>query len=691
MPTKEEIYQQIADFNKKSSDPNDLNGISKQDKYFFVDTAIAKVRGEFFNFLLKDSELKANIPKNWKVIDLAFGSGSLTSHLILEADLNPDKIAFNDKNLDEINIDVEAIPNAEIFDFDFLDASKFPKEKFNLVVFNPHVGSTGDNRFKSGLESIDSKYIVNFDGSLEAYLTSESKDTSELKFAINEKNRVIEVTSDKLTNPKILEVLDPIRVFNYYEVRYKSGSSEKWKNKFDYKTVLFRATFDKVFDPKGILAFYGDENIFKTLFSDFNYVSQLCPDSGKILFVATKAISDNKTILYKKAGNNYTEVDSCKEVGVAAEEGDLDEFEREIEEISNEFFQSSADSLTDLVKKPGVIIEPKESYLISDEPLGSLNFPYKNVLLKGVPGTGKSRLIDEWIKNRLGLVNKNHDNVLRINIHSASSNADLMQGIGITSNGGQVEYHEKTGLLMNHLKLACQYPKQPFAIVLEEIQENSLNELIGDLIYLIEEGKRVDLIDYVGKEFESFEAFVNQISEAKSDLEYVRVPYLVKTETKFRKLIFPANLFVFCTSNYRDDKKVVEDNLMRRFDLIEMYPEYTEALFFDNEVKDFLEKLNFGILAEFAAKEIHPDRLIIGHANWLKDKVTDEISFCRALLKAIVEFKDIREIEWSEIKPVLDDISKLPFGLNVNLISQTNYKELIVALQEKAFGDHLNG
>jgi hypothetical protein len=190
-------------------------------------------------------------------------------------------------------------------------------------------------------------------------------------------------------------------------------------------------------------------------------------------------------------------------------------------------------------------------------------------------------------------------------------------------------------------------------------------------------------------EYVNFEEFVEQLTKKNTTIEFVKVPYLVNTETRFRKLIFPKNLFVFCTSNYRDDKKVVEDNLMRRFDLIELYPKY-EGVINNAEVAKFLESLNKEIITGFESREIHPDRLIIGHANWIN--VEEEKGFCRALLKAVVEFKDIREIEWSEFGQILTKITELPFGLDTNqLFKAKNYKELIERLQEKAFGDLLNG
>jgi hypothetical protein len=141
-----------------------------------------------------------------------------------------------------------------------------------------------------------------------------------------------------------------------------------------------------------------------------------------------------------------------------------------------------------------------------------LDFEYKNILFKGVPGTGKSRAVNKIIQNDLGL-SKNDENVLRINIHSASSNSDLMQGIGISSDEkGQVRYAEKQGLILDLIKRATFHPKQPFVLVLEEIQENSLNELIGDLIYLIEEDKRAEL-NADDKHYESYEQLVESVTQ----------------------------------------------------------------------------------------------------------------------------------------------------------------------------------
>ena len=333
--------------------------------------------------------------------------------------------------------------------------------------------------------------------------------------------------------------------------------------------------------------------------------------------------------------------------------------------------------------------------------LGNLSFPYKNLLLKGVPGTGKSQTIENILRNDLKL-NKKSGNVCRINIHSASSNTDLMQGIGIESNDGKIEYKEKQGLIFNHIKKALFAPNQPFVLVLEEIQENSLNELIGDLIYLIEDNKRVtvDTSKFEdGKEYD-YQEFIEEVLKDKQNSHYIEIPYLIDTSTVYRKMVLPSNLYIFCTSNYRDDKKVIEDNLLRRFDVVEIYPQTQEQLgkdiFKSKDISDFLVHLNKEILNKFK-DELHPDRYLVGHANWLE--ITEEESdknkklFYTALLKVLIEFKEIREVDFDAYtKDIIKEVctnenlsNRIKNYIEICNFKYESYKEMIEKLQKKIY------
>lgn len=362
-------------------------------------------------------------------------------------------------------------------------------------------------------------------------------------------------------------------------------------------------------------------------------------------------------------------------------------------------------------KETKVDEEEKEYAKIETEQQGELNTNIPlNFLLKGVPGTGKSRLIDKIIEDDLKIKNK-PENILRVNIHSAITNAELMQGIGISTVKGNILYLEKEGLVLHHIKKAIQHPYQPFVLILEEVQENSLNELIGDLIYLIEEDKRTDLrdvldkakskgIDLGKKTFNDITKLVNFLIE--NDLierkQYTYIPYLVENKTEYRPLIFPKNLYIFCTSNYREDKKIMEDNLLRRFKILELYPK-KEVL--PEQIQDFFETLNNSIL-EVLKEEIHPDRYLIGHAIFLN--INDKKDFSEALIKVITEFKDLKELEFETVKEILkkplelikEKISEggslfdIQEGEIEKLLNAQNYKELIDIIQNMAYEDLLN-
>lgn len=355
------------------------------------------------------------------------------------------------------------------------------------------------------------------------------------------------------------------------------------------------------------------------------------------------------------------------------------------------------------------------TYKFLNSKMGNTNFTYKNILFKGVPGTGKSHTIDHIIKNKIFNQEEENStdyssNILRINIHSASSNADLMQGIGIsTTESNQIEYKEKQGLIFEHIRKACYAPNQAFVLILEEIQENSLNELIGDLIYLIEPSKRAEISKVTGieeKEYD-YQEIIKIYLQKLPTTHFVKIPFLVSTGTEYRQMILPDNLYVFCTSNYRDDKKVIEDNLLRRFDVIEVYPQYREQLgknkkgeyyFKSEDVSKFLESLNQEILKVFTEiREIHPDRFLIGHANWLDITDNDTDGFYKALLKVVIEFKEIREVDFdSGIKKVFsglkfnrNDWLKTSFKLIWTEETQKGYKELVEVLQCEIYDDFL--
>jgi hypothetical protein len=352
--------------------------------------------------------------------------------------------------------------------------------------------------------------------------------------------------------------------------------------------------------------------------------------------------------------------------------------------ISSDHILSAASKLIKVKPNQQSQVENNEKY----------RFPYKNLLLKGVPGTGKSRLIDEIIKNNIfKLENENDDfecysikdmkenNVLRINIHAATNNSELMQGIGVRTNStSQIEYSEKQGLILDHIVKAIFQPALPFVIILEEVQENNLNRLIGDLIFLIEDSRRAkfnkDDNEYIDGYVESDK--VNERVKKKEKGDTVLLPSLIEKNSSMT-LCIPENLYFFCTSNYRDDRKIMEDNLLRRFEVIEVYPDSNGPFTGKNtKVQKFFEELNKNIVKQFSG-ETHPDRFEVGHANWMD--VANAPDFSSALCQLIVDFKDVKEETWECFSKILSASS--PF--NNGELDKSSYQELTKILQSYYF------
>jgi hypothetical protein len=631
---KEELYQQIENFKQELAKKYLKNNIKEVDRDFYYVSTEEAIEKASFVKYLIDN---GHIENSYNtILDMTFGSGNLISHIVFDNDITYETLYLNDTNIDRTNQNIkDYIDNCTILDYDILEDSISKDINVNLIILNPQLG-----------------------GSYEGDLYQQRQ--------------------EKEKNQDILNKL-ALNINTYLD----SGA-----------TVLF----------------YGEDKDFKALFGECNYIRY--KSESKQLYIVKNDLEYEKC--FQKINKEFKEIDCNNE--------DLDNND-EVEDFDtldlvlgscNDSKEDENETLNNNQKC--INLDADKLSKFSNETKGNIKFPYKNILFKGVPGTGKSETIKNIITDKLDM-KELADNVLRINIHSASSNSDLMQGISIstTKDNENVLYREKQGAILNHIFKAIYKPKQPFVLVLEEIQENSLNELIGDLIYLIEDKKRttIDLTIPDNTEIAYDELFSKINEKAKGNdksLDYVELPSLVENSQNNTKMIVPDNLFIFCTSNYRDDKKVIEDNLLRRFDVIEIYPknreqlgkdEKNEYIFKSDDISKFLEKLNNRILEQFK-NETHPDRYMIGHANWLDVKEEDNddnrVAFYKALLKVIIEFKEIREIDFdNEVKPILENVFKdiklisdkleqyLKIFYNDDKLELKSYKHIVDLLQKEVY------
>ena len=73
-------------------------------KYYYVTDDEANDRSDFLRFLIENNDwIKNSLNGSIKIYDLAFGSGNLTAHIILDNGLTPEEIYLNDKFLSDSN------------------------------------------------------------------------------------------------------------------------------------------------------------------------------------------------------------------------------------------------------------------------------------------------------------------------------------------------------------------------------------------------------------------------------------------------------------------------------------------------------------------------------------------------------------------------------------------------------------
>ncbi|MCX5946868.1 MAG: AAA family ATPase [Cyanobacteria bacterium] len=110
----------------------------------------------------------------------------------------------------------------------------------------------------------------------------------------------------------------------------------------------------------------------------------------------------------------------------------------------------------------------------------------KNLILQGPPGTGKT-----WLAKRLGMALVGHlvqEQQLRsVQFHPNLSYEDFVRGWRPNANGG-LALHE--GVFMQMVKGALDNPSQIYVLVIEEINRGNPAQIFGELLTLLEAGKR---------------------------------------------------------------------------------------------------------------------------------------------------------------------------------------------------------
>jgi 5-methylcytosine-specific restriction protein B len=166
----------------------------------------------------------------------------------------------------------------------------------------------------------------------------------------------------------------------------------------------------------------------------------------------------------------------------------------------------------------------------------------KNLVLQGPPGTGKT-----WLAKRLAfaLIREQSDSkVRRVQFHPNLSYEDFVRGWRPTGDG---KLALVDGVFMEAIHAALRAPDAKFVVVIEEINRGNPAQIFGELLTLLEAGKRTP-------------------SEA------IELCY-PDADGKRRAVHVPENLYVIGTMNVADRSLALVDMaLRRRFAFVDLEP-----------------------------------------------------------------------------------------------------------------------
>ena len=171
----------------------------------------------------------------------------------------------------------------------------------------------------------------------------------------------------------------------------------------------------------------------------------------------------------------------------------------------------------------------------------------KNLILQGPPGTGKT-----WLAKRLAFAlmgQKDESKVRAVQFHPNLSYEDFVRGWRPTGEG---KLSLTDGVFMEAIKAASKDPSSKFVVVIEEINRGNPAQIFGELLTLLEAGKRTPS-----------EALELCYSDA---------------DGKRRPVHIPENLYVVGTMNIADRSLALVDlALRRRFAFVGLEPRLGSA------------------------------------------------------------------------------------------------------------------
>ena len=238
----------------------------------------------------------------------------------------------------------------------------------------------------------------------------------------------------------------------------------------------------------------------------------------------------------------------------------------------------------------------------------------ENILLYGVPGSGKSWTIEhEYCKPGT--------KVERLVFHPDYTYADFVgQILPAVDEGGQVSYRFTPGPFTNILREAYNHPTEKYILIIEEINRGNAPAIFGEVFQLLDRKGDIHDIDNDGFPIGTSEYGITNMNIARE---------MYGEGRKTTKVRIPSNLSIIGTMNTSDQNVFTLDTaFQRRWDmrLIEnnfdnVDPKLADAVILDTTItwRNFCTEINRIVIGNSARMSSAEDKRLGAYFVHLKD------------------------------------------------------------------------